>query len=253
MREKNHALETESMKRTPTTSLTRRWIGVLAVSLLAVTAGAAATASAQVGAGTCSGDIVVDGGGVTLRNVTGFRTAGPFDVDLEPGWYVVTALSQTVGVAGERQMQQWTIEDEDGSWESEKTLDVEAGTSSQRTVFEEQEITEAVSSIVFRHAGGEGLSAVTPVCVAFTEVDGPADALVDDDDENADDDDEDDNAVVARVDDDTAVEGRLTAELAKTDSRFAQRAVGVTLLLIGIGGVMLAVRERLQLGMVRPT
>jgi len=187
---------------------------------------------------------------VTLRNVTGFRTAGPFDVEIEPGWYVVTALSETVGVAGERQMQQWTIEDDDGSWVSDKTLDVEAGTSSQRTVFAEQEITESISSIVFRHAGGEGLSAVTPVCVGFTEVDEPADA---DADAVVDGDDDDLGAALWTPAGDQGVggEGPDGDELAKTDSPIAQSAIGITLLLVGIGGVLLATRERLQLGMVR--
>lgn len=245
MREKNHALETESMQRTQKTSLSRRWIGALAVSLVALTAGTAATATAQVGADTCSGDIIVEGGGVTLRNVTGFRTAGPFDVELEPGWYVVTALSQTVGRAGERQMQQWTIEDEDGSWVSDKTLDVEAGTSSQRTVFAEQEITESISSVVFRHAGGEGLSAVTPVCVGFTAVDEPDDAAAADE---ADDDDDDAAGIVTT---DRDVINPADVELAKTDSPIAQRAIGITLLLIGFGGILLALRERHQLGMLR--
>ena len=127
MREKNHVFMKTSTAFRSIKHTSASWFTALAVALTAIGALTAAAASAQTEPSFCTGDVVVDGGGVTLRNVEGWRSVGPFEVDIDAGWYVVVALSKTVGDDAELDTQQWTVESADGSWQSALTLDVPAG------------------------------------------------------------------------------------------------------------------------------
>lgn len=276
MRAKNHILKQSSNTRLVENRSARNiasatWCTAVAVALVVTGAFTAAAASAYTEPSFCIGDVVVDGGGVTLRNVEGWRSVGPFEADVEPGWYVVVALSKAVADDADIDSQQWNIASTDGTWQTPLTLDVPTGRGEQLTVFFDEQVVEPISSVTFEHGGGgDGLGAVEPVCVAFTSIDAPSEAapleatdvpetvLPDEDLEAvADDASESDpeSAVDTAVEDEPRIDTEVlgAAELARTDSSVTQRTVGLTLVLMGLGGLLLQARQRAELMMIRRT
>lgn len=158
--------DTYSPRSTPRRALLA--IGSI-VALMLASIFTASSAGASEGCGEISADFT----GTRLLNDGISDSAGPFPFALPAGTYTVTLVAQDnhdtqVGV--DTQPLESYVVVLDSGYVSPPSIDIADDETMTTTVFENQVVAADATTITVRHAGGDNINSVNPLCVGFDPI-----------------------------------------------------------------------------------